>query len=82
MQDCSALSRSVPNRSDSSHRLKANRATATGQAFGGSFAMIHNRFRYPNERAPRILAHDLARGARRLFEADPNDVGSSAGRLP
>ena len=28
------------------------------------------------------LAHDLARRARRLFEADPNDIGSTAGRSP
>ena len=28
------------------------------------------------------LANDLARRARRLFETDPNDIGSTAGRLP
>ena len=28
------------------------------------------------------LAQNLARRARRLFEADPNDIGSTEGRLP
>ena len=44
--------------------------------------MNYNRFQNSNERDPRIPVRDLACRAKLIFEANPNDIGSTARRLP